>query len=234
MNVIGPGWVREVVYDERRWELLRRKRKEALPILESATKIFEGSLLHGSLARGDVKEESDIDVAIPKYVPPYLVEFTLERANIKWYDRFIVQATPRSTPKLYYSLDPLETKTLSLPLGKLSKTEYEFYKFGGSLTLEGLKKDIRVPGVDKRLVLIVPTENGHFEESIIGKEEYVANLLKISPETVKERKEVLLRRSRYGRTGVFLEYHIPEFEPTIKGIERLKMNSKMFKKALER
>ena len=42
-------------------------------------------------------------------------------------------------------------------------------------------------GVDKRLMLIEPTEKGHVESSIIGKEEYVAKLLGISAETVLDR-----------------------------------------------
>ena len=233
MKVAEPGWYREVIYDEKRWELLRRKRAEALPVLELASKILGNSVLHGSVARGDVKEDSDVDVAILEPVHPYIVELEMERRDIKWYDRFIVQATPHSTPKLYYSLDPFQQKTLSFPLAKLSTSELEFYRFGGTLSLEGLKKDIRVPGVDKRLVLIVPTEDGHVEESIIGKEEHVASLLKISIETVKEREAVLLRRSEHGRTGVFLEFHIPEHEPTAEGIERLKGMNKIFRRAIE-
>lgn len=214
--------------------MLRKKRAEALPLLELASKILEHSVLHGSVARGDVKEHSDIDVAILEPVHPYVVELEMEKKDMKWYDRFIVQATPHSTPKLYYSMDPSQQRTISLPLTKLSTTELEFYRFGGTLSIEELKEGIRVPGVDKRLVLITPTKNGHVEESIIGKEEHVASLLRISVETVKEREAVLLRRAEHGRTGVFLEFHIPEQEPTAEGIERLKVMSKIFRRALER
>ena len=233
MKIADRGWYREVVYDGKRWELLRKKRKEALPLLELASRITSHSVLHGSVARGDVREESDVDVALQEPIPPYLVELEMERSGVKWYDRFIVQATPHSTPKLYYSLDPIQSKLLSLPLKRPSKTELEFYRFGGALSLEGLKEGKRVPGVDKRLVLIIPTEKGHTEQSILGREEYAAGVLGISTDTVKERVRVLLRRSEHGRTGVFLEFHIPEHEPTTEGIERLKSLNRMFRKVME-
>lgn len=234
MRIAEPGWCKEVTYSARRWELLKKKRAEALPLLELASKILEHSVLHGSIARGDVKRSSDIDVAILEPIPPYVVELEMEREGMEWYDRFIVQATPNSTPKLYYSMDPFQQKTISLPLAELSTTELEFYRFGGALSLNELKEGARVPGVDKRLVLIIPTKNGHIEESIIGKEERVASLLGISRETVEERKAVLLRRAEHGRTGVFLEFHIPERDPTDYGIERLKAMNKVFRRALER
>ena len=233
MKVAGPGWYREVRYDEKAWKLLNRTRKEASLLLEIASKITSNSLLHGSVARGDVREESDIDVALLEPVPPYLLELEIEKHGIKWYDRFIVQATPHSTPKLYYSLDPFKTKTLSLPLKKPTKTELEFYRFGGALSLDELKKGKRVPGVDKRLVLILPTEYGHVELSVLGMEEYVASLLDISVDTVRERVHVLLRRSEHGRTGVFLEFHIPGQEPIAEGIERLKSINRIFRRIIE-
>jgi hypothetical protein len=68
-----------------------------------------------------------------------------------------------------------------------------------------LKADVRVPGVDKRLMLIEPTPKGHIESTIIGKEEAVAHLLGISLNTVLDRVRTLTRRGEVGRTGVFLK-----------------------------
>jgi len=82
-----------------------------------------------------------------------------------------------------------------------------------------LRKDIRVLGVDKRLMLIEPTEKGHIESTIVGQEENTASLLEISIETVLDRVHALLRRDEIGRTGVFIERELsPEetFEMVLK------------------
>jgi predicted nucleotidyltransferase len=88
---------------------------------------------------------------------------------------------------------------------KMRKVEREFYKFGGEATLSDLMKNVRVCGVDKRLMLIEPTESGHKESSIVGREEQTAKLLDISAETVLDRVHALLKRDEVGRTGVFVE-----------------------------
>lgn len=233
-RIARKGWSREVVYSRTRWKLLEEKRRLAKHVLSFATKISTSSILHGSIARGDVDKDSDIDVVMPEPIPPFLIETELEKDGFNVYDRYIVQATPSSIPKLYYSLDPLGLVTLSTPLGRFTTAEFEFYLFGGWLDLRGLEEGRRVPGVDKRLLLIIPTLEGHKEESILGKEEYVAKLLRVSLQTVNERVRVLLRRDRHGRTGVFLEYHIPPLQSTERAIELLKEENRVFKKALER
>jgi hypothetical protein len=232
-RIAKRGWSREVVYDESRWKLLDEKRRVAKRVLNLATKMSASSILHGSVARGDVHKDSDVDVVMPEPIPPFLIETELEKEGFNVYDRYVVQATPSSIPKLYYSLDPLGLVTLSTPLGRFTTTEYEFYLFGGWLDLRGLEEGKRVPGVDKRLLLITPTLKGHKEESVLGKEEYVAKLLGVSLQTVNERVRVLLRRGRHGRTGVFLEYHIPPLQSTERAIELLKEENRVFKKALE-
>ena len=68
-----------------------------------------------------------------------------------------------------------------------------------------LNKDVRVPGVDKRLMLIEPASEGHVESAVVGQEEAVANLLGVSLNTVLDRVHALLRRDKVGRTGVFIE-----------------------------
>jgi predicted nucleotidyltransferase len=108
--------------------------------------------------------------------------------------------------KAYIEID--ENTSVSFPLMKMRKVEREFYKFGGEATLNDLKAERRVCGVDKRLMLIEPTEKGHRETTIVGREEYVAKLLGISAETVLDRVHALLRRDEVGRTGVFIEKEV--------------------------
>ena len=61
-------------------------------------------------------------------------------------------------------------------------------------------------------MLIEPTEKGHIESSIIGREERVAKVLGISVDTVLDRIHALLRRDKIGRTGLFIEREIPPDE----------------------
>jgi len=195
---------RIIIYTEKELEILQTKRDQAKRIMNILKKSGLNSILHGSLARGDVHEKSDIDIALLNPVPSYMVEIALEKLGEKIFERRIVQATPASTPKGYIILDPEELMVVSFPLSKLQTREQEFYKFGGLITLEDLEKDRRVPGVNKRLELIVPVDLGYKISSIIGRESEVASLLDISIETVMERIRVLSRRDEVGRTGVYI------------------------------
>ena len=207
----------EVIYDEEHWILLRRLREEAIKIMSALDDLRIFSIVHGSIARGDVSEKSDVDIFIPDIVSSFLVEMALERAGIPISRRILIQATPTYSIKAYIEID--EGRSVSFPLSKLRKTEREFYKFGGEATLEMLKKEIRTPGVDKRLMLIEPTAKGHIESSIIGRENEAAKLLGVSVETVLDRVRVLTRRDKIGRTGLFIEKELlPEetFESALK------------------
>jgi len=184
-------------------------------------------IVHGSVARGDVSPESDVDIVIAYPVEPYKVEASLSFEKSHGY---IVMATPSSTPKVYIALDPEEEVVVSFPLGKLSTKEREFYAFGGELDLEGLLRDVRVPGVNKELVLIVPTPEGHEEEPVVGREEAVANILGISVETVKERVRILTRRREKGRTGVFFEYKF--WGPIEEALHAAARENKVFRRRL--
>jgi len=169
-----------------------------------------GSLLVGSVARGDVHRGSDIDVALLDPRPPSLVEEHLRLAGFAVAARELVQATPLSTPKLYIHLSGGEK--VSIPLAKLSRVEEEFYRFAGSITLEQLTRGERVMGVNKRLLAIIPTGAGHIEFSVIGREAEVADLLGVSIDTVMDRVKALTRRDEVGRTGLYLRIEIPEWE----------------------
>jgi hypothetical protein len=132
-----------------------------------------------------------------------MIENALEMANISINRRLIVQATPKYALKGHIEIKPKQH--ISFPLTKLRKVEVDFYKFGGEADFQALEKNLRVPGVDKRLMLIEPTPEGHIESSIVGKEENAAHLLGISIETVSDRVHTLLKRNKVGRTGVFIE-----------------------------
>ncbi|AEM39745.1 DNA polymerase beta domain protein region [Pyrolobus fumarii 1A] len=227
------GEYKVVVYDEARWRLLRALRDEARRIMEALASMGLQSIVHGSVARGDVKPTSDIDVFIPYPVPSYRVELALERAGFSIYKRVVVQATPSSTPKAYLVLDEEERRSVSFPLGKLGKTEYEFYYFGGALDLDGLKSGKRVPGVDKRLVLIEPTPEGHRESPVIGREAEVAKIVGVSLETVMERVRVLTRRDEHGRTGVFVKLEVPPGEEIEDYVRRYAARNPLLRRVLE-
>ena len=195
--------VREVRYDEAHWGLLRSLRLRALAVMEALEARGIRCIVHGSIARGDVRPSSDIDIFVPNPPPSALIETALELSGLPIMRRVLIQATPHYVPKGYIELD--RRTCVSFPLAKMRPIEREFYKFGGELDLRGLKEGIRVPGVDKRLMLIEPRDWGHVESSIIGRENEVARLLGISIETVMDRVKALLRRDEVGRTGVFLK-----------------------------
>lgn len=208
---------REIVYDAERWSLLKKFRQKAMQLMEDLENFHLKSVVHGSIARGDVNKKSDVDVFIPSQVSSFTVETALEKAGIPVNRRVVVQATPTYAMKAYIEID--ENTSVSFPLMKMRTVEREFYKFGGEASLENLRDNMRVCGVDKRLMLIEPTKEGHRESTIIGREEQIAKLLDISVETVLDRVHALLRRDKVGRTGVFIEKELSSdetFEMTLK------------------
>jgi predicted nucleotidyltransferase len=200
----------EIIYTSERWRLLKEFRAKAMTIMEALEKFNIESIVHGSIARGDVTEKSDVDVFIPNPPSSLFVEIALERAGIPINRRVVVQATPAYAMKAYIEVD--EKTGVSFPLMNMRRVEREFYRFGGEATLKDLKAGLRFPGVDKRLMLIEPTDRGHRESAIIGYEEYVAKLLGVSVETVLDRVHALLRRDEIGRTGVFIERELAKEE----------------------
>lgn len=234
-KVIRLGDRVEVVYSEEKWKIFRDKRRITLKIMEALKKRGLNPIVHGSIARGDVSPSSDVDVVILNPTPPYLVEVALEISGYKVYHKCIVQATPNHTPKVYLYLTPEELECVSFPLSKLKPRELEFYSFGGVLEYERVMSNpyVRVPGVNKRLQLIIPTLKGHIEEPIIGREEEVAKILNISLETVKERVRVLTKRDVLGRTGVFIKKTLSPTASLEEEIENLKRENPFFRRALE-
>jgi predicted nucleotidyltransferase len=193
----------EIVYDNSRWKLLRELRSKTVEIMQTLEECNIRSIVHGSVARGDVSDTSDVDVFLPEPPSSFVVETMLERSGFRVQHRTVVQATPLYAPKGYIGLD--QQRQLSFPLVKLRPVERDFYRFGGEASLSVLRGDRRVAGVDKRLMLIEPTAEGHVESAVVGREEAVANLLGVSLNTVLDRVRALLRRDEVGRTGVFIE-----------------------------
>lgn len=200
----------EVVYGEKRWKLLAQLRSRAVEAMRALEKAHLLPIVHGSIARGDVSVNSDIDVFLPDASSSFAIEAALENAGFVFSRRILVQATPSYAPKGYIELEP--KLTVSFPLMKMRRTEREFYQFGGEANLQMLVDNVRLLGVDKRLMLIEPTTKGHVESSIAGKEEASAHLLHISVDTVLDRVHALLRRDKVGRTGVYIERELTSEE----------------------
>ena len=124
----------EIVYSEKRWSLLRTLRGEAMALTRPLATAHIECLAYGSLARGDVKPTSDIDIFLPSPPAPELIEAALERAGIHASEREIVQATPGYAAKGYIYTG--ERRGYSFPLVRLLPAECDFYGFAGSVTLQ--------------------------------------------------------------------------------------------------
>ncbi len=198
-----PSQHQEVTYTVAHWDRLRSLRQKAAQIMAALESFHLQSVVHGSLARGDVHQDSDIDIFIPEIQNSFLVETALQKAAIYPNNRLIIQATPTYAMKAYIEID--EKTSISFPLMQMRRVEREFYRFGGEINLTQLSQNLRVAGVDKRLMLIEPTEMGHLESSVVGKETFAAKILGVSAETVLDRVHTLLKRDQVGRTGVFLK-----------------------------
>ena len=132
----------EVVYENKRWKLLKELRAQSIQTMEKLNKFNFHAIIHGSIARGDVTEKSDIDIFIPTPLSSFHIETALDSANIPVSRRIIVQATPVYVIKAHLEIN--EKQSVSFPLTKLRQVEREFYKFGGEANLKMLKRDIRL------------------------------------------------------------------------------------------
>jgi len=230
--ICKEGEVRKIIYDTERFKLLRRFRSEALEILMPLVERGLKPFVYGSVARGDINPNSDIDIIILHYVSPFIVESSLEERGFNIFKKLIVQATPHNTPKIYFWLDEYGKKVVSFPLKKLSGNELSFYRFGGMISYEKVKGMDRVAGVDKRLMLIQPIDEGHIETCIKGREGWAAKMLSVPESVVHERVYMLSKREIYGRTGIFLEYELSLGEDISSAIKYLRSTNRYFREAL--
>lgn len=194
---------KEIAYSEEDWQRFEKFREDTKRILEALDEFNLKGLAHGSVARGDVEEGSDMDIITPQPIASYKIELALGEGGFKKFNRKIVMATPWQLPKAHISIG--NNRIVTFPLEKPKKLEEEFYQFGGAVDLKQVEEEERVPGVDKRLILIEPTKEGHKESQVVGREGEAAKRLGVSTDIVHERIQVLTRRDEIGRTGIFLE-----------------------------
>ena len=219
-----------VTYSENHLKLFHHKRERSKLLLEMFDKEGLNPFIYGSIARGDVHNESDIDIVLLQSIASYQIEIILEKNGFINYFREIIMATPADTLKLYIYLNELES--ITIPLSKFDKKSREFYDFGGKINLNQIKNSIRVPGIDKRLVFIQPISDGHEEYSIIGNEHLAAKQLNVSIDLINERRRVLLKREKFGRTGVFLKRSIEMNETTEDVLKKLANKKSIVRKKL--
>jgi predicted nucleotidyltransferase len=193
----------EVVYTEAQWTQLTKLRQQAINLMATLESTGVTSLVHGSLSRGDVSESSDIDVYLPLVIPSFTVELALTQGDYQIIHRELVHATPFHAIKAHIYLP--NNSVVTFPLTSPSPIELEFYRFGGSLGRKELEEDLRVPGVDKRLMLIEPTQRGHLSTPVVGNEELAAKKVGVNLKIIEERVKILMRRDTVGRTGVYLK-----------------------------
>ncbi len=221
--------IRTVIYEQSHWDLLSQLRSRATKIIHKIeSSIAIQPMVHGSIARGDVSESSDIDIIIPQPVSSY----RLELAFSKFLHRELVQATPSMVLKGHLYLE--DNVVVSFPIFKLRPREEEFYQWGGVLNTKELEDGMRVSGVDKRLVLIEPTPTGHTEYGVIGHEHEVAKKLKVSIDIAKERVRVLTRRDNVGRTGVYLTRPLTESESFEEVAKQLQDSDPALRRTIDR
>ena len=204
----------EIQYTPSHWSLLQRLRDEALEMMSPLHRRHIQALAYGSIARGDVKPTSDIDIIIPNPPAPTIIE-TLIEAETTITHREIIQATPNYAAKAY--IHTAEDQSYSLPLVPLRSHERDFYCFAGSVDHPQLTQGTRVPGVTKTLTLITPTPQGHTETPVPGREGATAKALGIGVTAVLDRVRTLRRRKKIGRTGVYIQrtLHLPESFGTV-------------------
>ncbi len=202
----------QVTYPASHWARLESLRDRAVRVINALAAWSQIALTHGSVARGDVDDKSDVDVLIPSNVNTQLVEAALESGGFTIFSKEIAQATPSHSPKAHLQLDAEQTTSVTVPLTPFRSLELEFYAFGGKITLPELKSSIRTPGCTKKLILIEPTAEGHFESPVVGRENEVARLLGVSVAIVTERVRVLTRRDTIGRTGMYLRIPVRDGE----------------------
>jgi predicted nucleotidyltransferase len=219
---------REVSYDDSRWNTLQRLRKRTLEVMQQIESTGATPLVHGSVARGDVTDSSDIDIIIPHAVSSYRLELVLGPPL----HRELVQATPSMILKGHIYLEG--DVVVSFPMFKLMSREEEFYRWGGALDSKAILAERRVPGVDKRLILIEPTDTGHIESGVIGHELNVAKKLGVSIDIARERVRVLTRRESVGRTGVYQTYELKDTESFEEVTKRLHDSDPALRRTIER
>ncbi|MBK5112587.1 MAG: nucleotidyltransferase domain-containing protein [Candidatus Heimdallarchaeota archaeon] len=196
----------QVQYTPEHWLLLDEIRKKAITVMEKLAENGIQTIVYGSITRGDVSKTSDIDLFVPYQISSFKIETALQQEGLQVLAKKIIQATPKHLVKAHIYLN--EETCITFPLTSMREREFDFIQFGGSLDLKQINEGIRVPGVDKRLILISPMKEGHQESPVVGFESIVAKKIGVNVGLVKERVRVLTTRDKVGRTGVYLDVEL--------------------------
>ncbi|MHA1745332.1 MAG: nucleotidyltransferase domain-containing protein [Promethearchaeota archaeon] len=222
----------EVKYDTEHWEALHALHLRASQV----THVFHDqgfeTLTYGSVARGDIHPGSDIDIVIKPLLSSYRLELLLEDARLRVLEKKIIQATPNDVIKANYILE--DDICITLLLTSFTSMPFEFYHFGGALTHLESVEGIRKPGVDKRLMLILPTPEGHQEKPLEDVQYEAPKMLGISQTMVTQRIRVLTRRDKVGRTGVFLNHPVALEENIEETLRNLARKNRLLRRRLQR
>lgn len=203
-------------YSNGEWNLLRKYRKKTIRILEILELTGIKAFVHGSVARGDINDASDIDIHIPVQIPSFKLDLIDE---LHFTDHRILMGTPNSSIRAVLSLQ--DDLTISFPLCTPNEREDEFYRFSGFLYLKDLDFNQRIAGVTKQLLLIEPEEEGYWYSSVNTNKKRAIQVLSLSQRMIDERIRVLSRRDKIGRTGLFLDHSLApneNFEQALKDL----------------
>ncbi|MFW9856286.1 MAG: hypothetical protein ACFFFG_14635 [Candidatus Thorarchaeota archaeon] len=215
-------------YSEVEWELFVSFQENALEILIELEKNgLTGGFVHGSVARGDVKATSDIDIYLPLVIPSFLIDLLPTFRNA---ERRIMMATPNSVIRGVLSRN--DNVSISFPLTVANERDIEFFRFSGLANRLQLQNQQRTPGVTKKLILIEPEGNGYWQTPVLEDKKRVGQLLGISQRMIDERVRVLKRRDRIGRTGVFINVQIQPDENYEQALKKLTDRNPIVRRAL--
>ncbi|ABL78053.1 nucleotidyltransferase domain-containing protein [Thermofilum pendens] len=220
-----------VVYSEETWRVFRELREKARVALRCLDVLRIPVYVVGSVARGDVTRKSDVDLFLERCVAPSYVTGLLEECGFLVEKYEVIWASPQTAVKLVIHVE--DNVKVTLPVTDLSPAEKEFPRFAGSVTSEDVDAGRRVAGVNKFLRFIEPTEDGHVEWSILGREEEVARRLGISLGTVLEREAMRMKRWARGKSGFLVHECLdPRLSPEDL-LRRLATRNQLLRKKLE-
>ena len=222
-------------YSPSHWETFAKLRSKAQKVGSILTAAGFEILIYGSIARGDISSHSDIDILVKDQIPSYRLEYVFETNNLKYSRKYLVQSTPNDIIKVVYEFDPVIH--IILLLTKLTSSGFDFYHFGGALSYEELSNEQdnhgwRKPGVNKELILIEPTKDGHIASPLVDRQLEAPKILGVSNQIVQQRIRVLHRRKKIGRTGVFLHQDLGRDENPETVLHELAKTNRLLRKHL--